>query len=188
LRAPAKPERIIKWNGRLIPDGSMVEQSNETKVTLRPVVHGDEAFLLEVYAGTRADELTLVPWDEAQKQAFVEMQFKAQSEHYRRCYASADSQIVLLNGRPAGRLLVDRGEHEITLIDIALLPEHRKLGIGTHLIEELLDEAEGAAKPVRLHVLKSNRAFRLYERLGFSRVADDGVYLEMKWLPRAVES
>jgi ribosomal protein S18 acetylase RimI-like enzyme len=188
LPAPAKPERIIRWSGRLTPDSSMVEQSNESRVTLRPVVEGDEAFLLKVYAGTRADELTLIPWDETQKQAFVEMQFKAQSEHYRRSYASADNRIVLLNGRPAGRILVDRSEHEITLIDIALLTEHRRLGIGTRLIEELLDEAEGAAKPVRLHVLKSNRAFRLYERLGFSRVADDGVYLEMKWLPRSAES
>ena len=37
-------------------------------VTLRPSTPEDDAFLFEVYAGTRREELAQVPWDEAQKE------------------------------------------------------------------------------------------------------------------------
>ena len=40
-----------------------------------------------------------------------------------------------------------------------------------------------ASKPVRLHVEPSNPARRLYERLGFTRIADQGLYWLMEWSP-----
>jgi len=88
-----------------------------------------------------------------------------------------------VDGAPAGRMLVAGGPEEIRLVDLALLPEHRNGGIGTALLRRLL--AEGAARtvPVRLHVERSNPARRLYERLGFVPVADDGVHLLMAWNP-----
>jgi hypothetical protein len=51
---------------------------NIAAYTLRPVQEEDEALLLEIYASTRADEMALVPWNGAQKQAFLHMQFSAQ--------------------------------------------------------------------------------------------------------------
>lgn len=154
-----------------------------TSVTFRPAVPDDQAFLLQLYASTRLDELGLLDWDENQKQAFIGMQFNAQRQQYSASYPRADSRIILLEDRPAGRILIDRGEHQITLVDIALLTEHRGMGIGTHLIEELLAEAAATAKMVRLHALKSSPTIRLYERLGFTKAGDDGAYLEMLWLP-----
>jgi ribosomal protein S18 acetylase RimI-like enzyme len=154
-------------------------QVSEESVALRPATPDDEAFLLQVYAGTRSAELDGLGWDDNQKLAFVRMQFNAQ----RRCYPEADNRIILLNERPIGRMLVARTEDEILLIDIAVLPEHRNAGIGTSLIRSLLSEAAAAEKPVRLHVFQSSRAVRLYERLGFSTVSSDGAYLEMAWVP-----
>ena len=154
-------------------------QASEESVTLRPVTPDDEAFLLQVYAGTRSDELDGLGWDDNQKLAFVSMQFNAQ----RRCYSEADNKIILLNERPIGRMLVGATEDEILLIDIAVLPEHRNAGIGTSLIRNLLSEAAAAEKPVRLHVFKYSRAVHLYERLGFSTVSSDSAYLEMAWVP-----
>jgi ribosomal protein S18 acetylase RimI-like enzyme len=82
-----------------------------------------------------------------------------------------------------------RAEKEILLIDIAILPEFRKLGIGTKLVRDCCKEAAAAAKPVRLHVLSTNIARRLYERLGFVIVEADkaeltGIraHLEMLWV------
>jgi len=49
------------------------------------------------------------------------------------------------------------------------------------LLKDLLKEAAAASKPVKLHVLSNSPALRLYERLGFSPIGGDGVYLEMKW-------
>ncbi len=151
-------------------------------VTIRPATKDDEVFLLLLFASTRP-EFDLLDLPENQKQALLAMQFKAQRQHYDESYPQAESGIILRDDRPVGRMLVDRTAREITLIDIALLPEHRNAGIGTDLIQELLAEAAAARKPVRLHVLKSNPALRLYERLGFSRVGDQSMYFEMLFQP-----
>lgn len=152
-------------------------------VTLRPAAADDQAFLLSVFASTRADELAFVNWDEIQKEAFITMQFNAQSRQYVTSYPHADNSIVLFNNDPVGRLLVNRGVREFTLVDVALLPSHRGAGIGTHLIAGLLREAAEAAKPVKLSVWHSNPAKKLYERLGFSMANDDGAYCQMSWQP-----
>ena len=47
-------------------------------ITLRPIGPDDEAFLYRVYASTREEELAPLGWNEAQKTAFLRMQFTAQ--------------------------------------------------------------------------------------------------------------
>jgi GNAT superfamily N-acetyltransferase len=146
---------------------------------LREATAEDQAFLLELYASTRVEELEPFGWDENQKQAFIRMQFIARE----RTYPRADNRIILLRGRPVGRMLVDRSETGILLRDIALLTEYRNAGIGSRLIQDLMKEAASAGKPLRLHVLAASPAVRLYERLGFRTSGDEGAYLEMKWIP-----
>jgi ribosomal protein S18 acetylase RimI-like enzyme len=155
----------------------------ERSVTLRVSTPDDQEFLFAVYASTRDEELSLWGWDDNQKRGFLEMQFRAQSQQYGLCYPQADSNVILLDARPVGRLLVDRTGPDITLVDIALLPEYRDRSIGTTLIQSLLQEATRAQKNVTLHVLRGSAAARLYERLGFTMVGEDGVYLEMKRAP-----
>ena len=152
-------------------------------VTLRPSTPADREFLLAVFASTREQELNLSGWDDKQKRAFIEMQFHAQSQQYTLCYPQADSSVILFEDHSVGRLFVDRMGLDITLVDIALLPEYRNRGIGTTLIKSLLKEATGAQKSVALQVLRGNTAARLYERLGFTMVSEDGIYLEMKRTP-----
>ena len=147
------------------------------ELTLRPTETHDEAFLLRVYASTRAEELALVPWSAEQKEAFVAQQFAAQSSHYAKHYAGMSADVIELDGTPAGRLLVARTAEEILIVDIALLPEFRGEGIGTALLGDLLAEADAGGKRVTIHVERFNRALRLYERLGFSVAEDQGVYL-----------
>lgn len=154
-------------------------------LSVRPATPADEPFLLKLFATTRADELSLMNGDENQKQAFVAMQFRAQSGQYAMNYPKAAHSIILWNDEPIGRLLLNRGELELTLVDIALLPAYRGTGIGSRLIQDILKEAISAAKPVRLHVFYLSAAKRLYERLGFSRIGEDAPYLEMMWVPPA---
>jgi len=158
---------------------------NAHAINLRPAEADDEPFLFGVYASTRADEMAAWGWNAAQQEAFLRMQFTTQSLSYRAQFPDADHRIIMLEDQPVGRILVARTDKEVLLVDIALLPERRSAGIGTSLIRELQAEATQAEIPVRLHVLKTNAAAsRLYERLGFSSVGDDGIYLEMKWLPQ----
>jgi ribosomal protein S18 acetylase RimI-like enzyme len=149
---------------------------------LRPVGAGDGELLLRIYAGTRAQELVVLPWDDAAKAAFLRAQLAAQSAAYAQ-YPGRSNRLVVLGGEPVGRLDVARGEREIMVLDISLLPEHRGRGIGTALLRDVLDEAAAAGKRVRLHVARSNPALRLYRRLGFREVADLGVDLRLEAAP-----
>jgi ribosomal protein S18 acetylase RimI-like enzyme len=158
---------------------------NSSPVTFRPIRPEDEAFLYQVYASTRADELALVNWGDAQKDAFLRMQFNAQHQDYQANYGDADFLIMLLDDRPIGRLYIVRWENEIHIIDIALLPEYRNAGIGSAVLKDIQAEAATVGKPVRIHVERFNPALRLYRRLGFSIVKDQGVYYLMEWSPCA---
>ncbi len=131
------------------------------------------------------DELAMLPWEDQQKEAFIQMQFNAQHQHYSMAYPHADNQIILAASEPVGRLIVDRAAASWTLVDISLLPAHLGCGIGTLVLRDLLREALGSRKPVQLHVVQTNPAKRLYERLGFFAERDDEVYCQMKWIPNA---
>ena len=161
---------------------ALMRMKNENAdLSLREATPEDEAFLLEVYASTRIDELAGFGWSDDQIQAFIKMQFLARE----RSYPRVDSSIILLDGRPVGRMMVDRNESSILLRDIALLTEHRNAGIGSRLIQDLMKEAAAAGKPIELHVVFTSPAVRLYERLGFrsTSAAPEAAYLEMKWVP-----
>ena len=56
-------------------------------------------------------------------------------------------------------------------MDLALLPPFRGRGIGTGLLRGIFSEGDRACKRVSIHVEAFNPALRLYERLGFQRVA-----------------
>ena len=152
-------------------------------VSLRPATDAERAFLYQVYAGTRMEELAPLQWDETAVQAFLTMQFNAQDFHYRTYYATAQFLIVEVDGQPAGRLYVARTASELQLMDIALLPGYRNAGIGTALIEDLIEEARVTGLVMRLHVEPFNRALRLYQRLGFTKVGETGLYWLMEWIP-----
>jgi ribosomal protein S18 acetylase RimI-like enzyme len=159
-------------------------------ITLRPVGPDDHEFLVEAYASTRADELDLAPWTNEQRQAFVRSQFAAQQAHYAQKYPEARHDIIVCNGGPVGRLYVARLDQEIRIIDITVLPAQRNVGIGTYLIEQLLDEANRTGKVTRIYVEDFNPSLRLFRRLGFSPREQNGIHLLMEWPTRdpSVES
>jgi GNAT superfamily N-acetyltransferase len=151
------------------------------RLSLRPAGPGDAELLYRIYASTREEELAAVPWDATAKEAFLRMQFAAQDSYYHATFPDASYDLIVSGEEVLGRLYVDRGEETWLVIDLALLPGHRGKGIGTRLLTEVLAGAGAAAKPVRMHVERFNPARRLYDRLGFHQVADEGVYLLLEW-------
>jgi GNAT superfamily N-acetyltransferase len=123
----------------------------------------------------------MVAWSDAEKTAFVEMQFRAQDQYYHEHYPNTSFDVIVLDGQPVGRLYVARWADEIRIVDIALLPAHCNRGLGTTLVRALQAEAAASRKPLRIHVERFNPALRLYERLGFRQIEDRGVYLFMEW-------
>jgi GNAT superfamily N-acetyltransferase len=156
-------------------------------ISFRPVCEADHTFLERLYGTTRESELSQTGWSSAEKEAFIKMQFDAQHRHYQQHFAEARFDVIERDGKPIGRLYVDRRSDEIRIIDIALLPEERGHGLGGHLMKGLLSEARGLNIPVRIHVEQFNPALRLYERLGFGKIQDEGVYYLMEWRPNTQE-
>jgi ribosomal protein S18 acetylase RimI-like enzyme len=125
--------------------------------------------------------MRIVPWSDLQKEAFLDMQFRAQTEHYDAFYPEAEFLIIERGGMPIGRLYVNRRDDRIEIMDIALLPEHRGQGTGRMLLEEILAEARTKRQTVQIYVEHFNPARHLYDRLGFRQVDTNGVYHVMEW-------
>lgn len=152
-------------------------------VHLRPATGDDRGFLLGLYGSVRSEELAMVRWEEGQLEAFLRMQFDAQDSEYHRNNPNGTFDIIELQGRPVGRLYVDRRPTEIRIVDISLLPEARGAGIGGGLLAELMTEASVSGRRLTIHVEIANRAERLYTRLGFVEAARRGPYRRMEWTP-----
>ena len=152
-------------------------------LTFRPIGSADTAFLHQVYASTRAEEMAMVPWSDAEKADFLQMQFQAQHQFYQENYGNAEFLIILRDQEPIGRLYVDRCDREIRIIDITLLPAFRNQGIGSALLQDILAEGQQTNLPVRIHVEHYNRALSLYQRLNFRQIDDHGIYYLMEWVP-----
>jgi ribosomal protein S18 acetylase RimI-like enzyme len=145
----------------------------------RPATAEDEGFLFRLYAATRAD-LDAIGLPPEQKDLLIKMQFSAQRQQYSSAFPAAENTIILIDDVPVGRTLISKGVTEYRLVDIALLPQFRGIGVGTSLINDLLNDADAANAVVRLNVRKENVALNLYQRLGFVVCEDDGIYLAME--------
>lgn len=157
-------------------------------VLLRPAGFADEAFLRALYATTRAGELAAaVDWTEAERDRFLDFQFRAQASDYQSRFPRATHDIVVVDGVSVGRIWVDRGLLEARLIDLALLPEHQGRGIGTGLVRDLQRDAARRGVPLRHMVVKENLgAIRFYGRLGFRTTGEIMSHLQMEWRRPAV--
>lgn len=165
---------------------------------LRPATADDRPAMLAVYASTRADELALTGWPDAQCLAFVEMQFSAQWQHYWQHHPQSRCQLVVADSPPAGadadaggtclgRLWVDRSARQVHVLDIALLPAARGHGVGTALLQALMAEARQCGVPLTVSVEVHNPARSLYDRLGFlPQGVPQGIHQRMAWQPATV--
>jgi len=142
------------------------------------------AFLCELYATTRWDEVLQAPWTDEQRYKFLQQQFDAQHKHYQSHYPHSDFLLIKENDKNIGRLYIDRDDNSICLIDIAFLPQYRNNGLGTVLLEQLLNEAQKTNKKIVLHVEKFNPAYQWYIKHGFEQIEDKGVHQYMEWYPK----
>jgi ribosomal protein S18 acetylase RimI-like enzyme len=149
---------------------------------LRPAGPDDQEFLFQLYASTRKDEFAAAGLDRAQLESLLRMQWSAQQRWYEAAYAIAENQIVV-DGEAIGRIMVQHSLTETLLVDISLMPEHRGRGIGSLLLRDLIRQCGRKNVALRLQVLKTNPAVRLYLRLGFSKTSEDEMYFQMEKPP-----
>ncbi len=131
--------------------------------TTRPATVDDREFAYMLRRAAYEDVVRrqFGQWNEALQQQFFDDRWRPEAY-----------EIVEMQGRPIGALSVTRTQHEVQVVQIQLLPAYQGQGIGTALLQQELKWADEKGLPVRLQVLRKNRARALYERLGF-RVYDE---------------
>ena len=128
------------------------------EVSLRPATADDCEFAYRTTRDTMREYVlaTWGAWNEAEAR-------QRASENI----AAGATQVIVLESTPIGIHLVKREPDAIRLLQIFILPEYQRRGIGSQLIGRLLTEAKSARLPLRLRVLRVNPAFALYQRMGF---------------------
>ena len=163
----------------MYPSTTLAPQSD---ITLRLASSDDSDFLCSAYVASRDEEMAQLAWDTPTKITFLRTQFSAQQQHYSANYDNATRYVILQNTQSIGVMWVARWPKEIRLMDMIILPEFRNHGIGTQLLQQLLDEASQSNKPIVLHTWEGNpAAARFYERQHFRKVSTDGMYARMEW-------
>jgi ribosomal protein S18 acetylase RimI-like enzyme len=127
-------------------------------------------FSLQLYLLTMrpyVQELTV--WDEQEQRARFAAQWKRE-----------EVRIISLDGKDVGWLQVVELPTEIRLQKFFVSPQYQRSGIGSEILSTLLATWRSTGKKIVLRVLKNNPARRLYERLGFSVVAEESVTFRMR--------
>lgn len=153
------------------------------QITLRPVTDADQEFLFRLYASTRAAEQALMGWDEGAWAQFLRMQFDLQRAEYAQRYRNPSFDLVCADGIPIGRHSCERGAEAIHLVELSILPEYQRRGIGSALLMRSITAGCAHGIPVTLRVQKDNPAVALYRRLGFEVAGDEGAFWFMRRPP-----
>ena len=142
---------------------------------LRAAQRNDEDFLFALHRhAMRAYVDATWGWDEEWQRA-----------HFAANYAPERQAVIVHGGttlRDVGRISLTRHWRKIFLRDIELIRPERNRGVGTAIINAVLALARDSDRYVELRVLRCNPAQRLYARLGFRVIDDDGARLRMRTL------
>ena len=88
--------------------------------------------------------------------------------------------IVQVDGCDVGYVKVEREADHDFLAGIYLAATHRNHGLGTAILEDVLERCRRAGRVLRLRVLRPNPARKLYERLGFRVTGETETHFQME--------
>ena len=129
-------------------------------IRLRTTSEIDSAFCYQVKKEAIGPYVAQIwGWDEVFQQEF--------HAHY---FEILQPEIIVFQEGDIGTIVIARHDDHLHLGEFYLLPQFQGQGIGTLLLEQLIQEAQFARLPVRLEVLKINPVQSLYARHGFVTV------------------
>lgn len=140
----------------------------------------DRAFTRALVAADVEDLLRDAP--AAVRAVMVALNVDGRRAQHARRHPRAQELVLLRGGEPVGALLAD-WSHPTTLalLDLVVLPAHRRQGIGGEVLAATCAAARGAGRGVRLAVFYDSPARRLLRRAGFRPLAEDGLDLVYGW-------
>jgi GNAT superfamily N-acetyltransferase len=141
------------------------------KISLRPARQEDHDFAGELYLDSARPLLTaLGMWHKVRIITRFRKAFKFEQAH-----------VIRLDGTDIGWMQVSESADRLHLHQLHIISRFRNRGIGTCLIQSLLERARRMGLAVALNVIRGNRALSLYRRLGFRVVGGDAEKLNMRW-------
>lgn len=151
-------------------------------ITLRPKRDSDDAFLRRAYESSRDDELANVTWKSGdERAAFFRHQFDAQALHFEGTYDSLDYDIIEHDGTPIGRLVLSWDPEHLHCVDLILLPEYRRGGLGSALMHAITGEADRRGVSASLFYEKWKPYLGpLYAKFGFAVVKEYDAHYYME--------
>lgn len=137
---------------------------------LRRATHDDATWLFELHRAALREYVDATwGWDDPWQRA-----------HFAQHYVPARNALIVRHASSIGRISLSRYWRKVYLRDIELIASERNRGLGSAVINAVLALARESRRPVELLVLNCNPARRLYARLGFTVIADDGARLRMR--------
>jgi len=130
--------------------------------SLRPARPDDFDFCARLYFSGMAETIRLLKLD-----------MVAQTATLRERWDAAEVEIITSDGADVGWLQRSIQDDALYLEQIFIDAAFQNRGIGTGIINCLIDKAKQDGRPVTLGVVKINPALRLYERLGFRIAHED---------------
>jgi ribosomal protein S18 acetylase RimI-like enzyme len=145
----------------------------------RPATSDDDAFLFDLHRAAMGPLVEqLWGWDDA-----------VQRSMFATSLARGDVMVIERGGHAVGTITLREEDDHVFVGNIEVLPAYQGQGIGGQVLRMVMADADANNLPVRLQVLKINRAAcRLYERLGFVHTGETDTHLLMATLEDLDES
>jgi len=154
---------------------------DQGSAVLRPESPSDAEFLAAVF---RVNALELYGAAGPALEPMIPLQYRSQLQAYAMAYPDARSEIVLSSDQPVGRLLTDRNDESLHVVDIAILPGWRQKGLARAALGVVQQRAAAASLAVTARVIVTNSAsLALFGSLGFSiSPPDGGAQVMCRWM------
>jgi ribosomal protein S18 acetylase RimI-like enzyme len=140
-------------------------------LNLRPATEGDREFLYALHCATMRDVIEQTwGWDDAWQRADFEKRFAAYTV-----------SIIEAGSRSVGSLWLEQRPDSLYIHELQVAPPHQGRGIGTAVIEMVIEQGASRGLPITLSVVPANpRARDLYERLGFRVTCVEPPFIRMR--------
>ena len=140
-------------------------------LNLRPASEREREYLYALHCSTMRNVIEQTwGWDDAWQRADFERRFDAYTV-----------SIIEAGSRSVGSLWLEQKPDSLYIHELQVAPQHQGRGIGTAVIEMVIEEGASRALPITLSVVPANpRARELYARLGFRVTCIEPPFIRMR--------
>lgn len=126
----------------------------------------DQDFLFQVFIECRPDLQWICNTDV--QQMVIRQQYEIEHTQTNLIYPDAIHNIIMLNDIRVGRLIINKKEKTVRIIEIGLIESYRNKGIGSTLIDRIKKEALEKGEHILLQVAWFNHsAYQFYKKHEF---------------------